>query len=312
MNETPQSYEAAPFDPESCPLSQELTGLTLETDETVVRETFIRWSKEVLAPMMEDIISAMEQHLEEMRELRGGGAIRSRREDPSDIESGIATLQKYLAYYDKLLNEISEATSFEVFLNFMGTIDAKLDLNWLNVSYGMNDARISERYSGELYPAVCFRYNEARRLLTRDGILYLSNIDDAVRPVYLKYESDCAVSGLDQLGKEKTQDAYILSEFWHSALQPALADFYWYCKDNLDYTLPNFDELFGCPSREGGDPPPMRYLLAYFSELSSKLAASLEQMDPEIAAQEEVQAHVANLQALVGKLVENLGRMTTD
>ncbi|MBU1018947.1 MAG: hypothetical protein ABII07_00610 [Patescibacteria group bacterium] len=299
MSEIAEPYEAKPFNPEECAASQKVAALTRETDEAVIRETFIKWCREVLKPMVEDIKRDLEENLEN---IPGNKRY---------IKAAIKTLGVYEVYYDEILNKISEACDLGEFLSFMETMDFGLRLNWANVNEGMHDAKRINRYNRELWTAIIFRENESKRLLTDGNCLHLLEFDHAVAPIYRHYLSEEATKALGELGDCNNYDADILSEFWHSALQPALADFYQFCTEQYDYIIPDFSPLFRCPSREGDVPPSKDRLLVYFTGVSQTLSAVLDNMDVNIVAQSDIQVHIQNLRSMTDRLEINLSRITT-
>ena len=151
------------FSPEDHESSQSIQRLTPESPEAEIRETFIRWNKEVLMPMINDIISVLEKAYEPYKTMRITCEAESNAKEY--IARAIRALKVQRTVYCEIVNSLSEATALSQFLTIMELKEpgAPGD-NWFPVSYGMGDANILERFHNELWPTVQFRCNEARRI----------------------------------------------------------------------------------------------------------------------------------------------------
>lgn len=287
------------FEPDKCQLSQSIQNLTPDSSEAEIKEAFIKWNREVLMPIIDSVLPDLENVYEPLTALR---VIRDQRtaERKDYIGAAINTLKIYRAIYGTILERICEDLDLQQFLSYMGMLEPEgASVNWANVTYGMNDAEIPD----ELWPAVTFRYNEARRILYERSGSLVSSYKNAVRREYEKYESSEATKNLEDLGEDDERNAEIIYTYFQKSLMRALYPIF-----DIDKRGTDSGELFDI-SPHCELTPDITRLLQNFSTWGQKVKAFLARLPehvkrhPDYAAYEkELLSKIELLEPCIQKL----------
>lgn len=207
------------FPPENGETSKNIQQLSPESAEAEIRDAFIRWNKEVLMPILDDIIRVLEAAYAPYQKIR---IIRDKKTaDAKDYIAGaIKALKAQKAVYCEIVDSISASTTLSQFLTIMGLIETGVTSDeWFQVSYGMGDADIGDRYWSELWPAITFRCNEAKRIAKQ-------TLDTSFRgpltQLWEEYAQRANVKNLDNLGEDAEVNAKILYQYYIEVLQPLI------------------------------------------------------------------------------------------
>lgn len=288
------TYLPEPFNPEA-PQNQLLSTLSQTDDEQLIRSRYTEWCRTVLSPMIDSLLADLEQALTDRPSDPRSASISEQRQY---INSAISALQTLKVYYDQALDFISAECSLADFLSLMGTLDSGLELDILNISYGLSDADLSSRYHEEFYPAVLFRYYQARRLSPIDPAFAQS-----VNGGYQQYLSLQTEKEFADLHPDNPDNPRLLNQFWHHCLHPAICDLCEYSS-----TRSFLESIFSFPNYEG-DIPPLEKMLVFYDGYQAKLEAFFQKITAEPGLETEFAAVQTEILRLAETLASHLSRL---
>lgn len=263
------------FSPEQHEASRSIKELTPQSTETEIKNAFIKWNREVLGPMLDDIIKALEAayvpyaNLKIIPDQEIGNA-------KNYIFGAIETLKVHRAVYCEMANAMAGATTRSQFLTLMGIIDLTISHgDWFPVNYGMGDAEIGNRYHGELLPAILFRLEEARRIA--EGCLDMSYFD-VLQQQWFEYEKQANVKNLDNLGVDKTKNAKILYGYFNTVLHPLICKIFAIDKEQESNWCNVFEDI--SPNR--GEAPDFDVLFNGLKRWRSRVVEYLDSLPKKV------------------------------
>ncbi|MBU1151654.1 hypothetical protein KJ632_02390 [Patescibacteria group bacterium] len=172
-------------------LSEKILTLCPDSSEEEIKETFMAWGREVLKPIIEDIIKDLQ-------------AVRCRHQSES-INYAIMALQEQKVVYCEMKN-LPEVTTLSQFLALMRRIDSGIaGNNWVHVFFGMKHAGLSDKHDNELFPAIEFRSKQATRIANRNlDFKYI----DTLREQFTQQQTKTAITQLSNETNLKTLHQY--------------------------------------------------------------------------------------------------------
>ncbi|MEK7075876.1 MAG: hypothetical protein AAB948_03745 [Patescibacteria group bacterium] len=198
---------------------QRLAQLTMESPSAEIKSAFIAWNREVLMPMFDDIIRALEiayKPYGKMKIIPDEATHNAK----VYIFGAIETLKVHRAVYCEMADSIAGATTLGQFLTLMMTIEQDIPHgSWFPVSCGMGDARTKISYGADLMPVIAFRIQEAMRL--REGC-FDTSYHDVLRGQWKEYSKQASVKSLDNIGTNKKENVKILYGYFNAVLHPLI------------------------------------------------------------------------------------------
>lgn len=273
-------FVAKSFDIESCPLSQEIKRLTPESPEEDIRSAFIRWNKEVLGPMIDDIIPVLEKAYVPYGEMMLIPDMETANAK-NYIRIAIGALKVQRAVYCEIIDSISSLTTLSQFLTFVCSISPDVcgGCEISSVAYGMGDAKIGNRWHYELEPALRFRNEEALRVSEYNIDTSYSQL---LREEFGKYEMQRAILDLEKLSDNEEQNAEILYRYFDDVFHPIFCEMI-HIEEELETSAEwwrVFDETEISPNQ--ANPPSYQILLDGLTGLKDAVLLYLDRL-PETA-----------------------------
>lgn len=266
-----------PFSPEQHEASRRIKELTPQSSEAEIKDAFIKWNREVLGPMFDDIIKVLEAAYRPYAKLK---IIPDQETDNAKnyIFRAIETLKVHRAVHCEMADAMAGATTRSQFLTLMGIVDLEVNHGeWFPISYGMKDAKIGNRYHGELFPAILFRVEEARRIA--EGCLDMSYFD-VLQQQWFEYEKQTNVKNLDNLGTANPKNAKILYGYFNTVLHPLICKIFAMDKEQESNWCNVFEDI--SPNR--GEVPDLDVLLNGLKRWRSRVEGYLDSLPENVKA----------------------------